>query len=85
MGKVPQKCVETHSRINHDISGRTVGPALRGRPWLREGVQETGTVAFQRYDQNHGGHGGPSLEYVRVIYVTSVNLRYGPAHDHSTC
>jgi hypothetical protein len=33
---------------------RTVGAALRGRPWLGKGVQEAGAVAFQRQDQSHG-------------------------------
>jgi len=45
--------------IELDPSERTVGAALRGRPWFDMTCLESG--AFK----TKGGHGGPPLQYVR--------------------
>src|SRR4029079_6825725 len=45
-------------------SGRTVGAALRGRPRLENGSNESEAVVFWRRVQTEGGHGGPPLQFV---------------------
>jgi hypothetical protein len=43
---------------------RTVGAALRGRPWFNQRVQEATTSDSPNTIQTTGGHGGPPLQYV---------------------
>ena len=43
---------------------RTVGAALRGRPWLGNGFKETTASDLANTIKTTGGHGGPPLQYV---------------------
>jgi len=43
---------------------RTVGAALRGRPWFAQGIQEAMASDLANPIKTTGGHGGPPLQYV---------------------
>src|SRR5689334_5338084 len=47
-----------------DAAVRTVGAALRGRPWFVSGVHEGTARIWRTRFQARGGHGGPPLQYV---------------------
>jgi len=48
-----------------NASVRTVGAALRGRPWFRIVVAKSEAFVFGVVFKATGGHGGPPLQYVR--------------------
>src|SRR6185436_12470418 len=48
-----------------NFMGRTVGAALRGRPWFGQRVQESTASKSANMIKTTGGHGGPPLQYVR--------------------
>ena len=63
---------------------RTVGAALRGRPWFGIRFAKSETVVFLNPAQTMGGHGGPPLQYVRwclmivLAFATTVHAHEGP-------
>ena len=51
---------------------RTVGAALRGRPWFGKGIPVATTSDFANLIKTTGGHGGPPLRYVLNCYAVDL-------------
>ena len=53
---------------------RTVGAALRGRPWFKQCSRNQESRVWRIRFQTTGGHGGPPLQYVLQITHISALL-----------
>ena len=64
LGEPRVNVLELNLSLNSRHAERTVGAALRGRPWFDHGIQESTVSGLANTIKTTGGHGGPPLQYV---------------------